>query len=143
MIFKVIILILSIITLSQCLIGRTQSAGVRGRLICDGKPASGVLVKLWDEDDTPGDADDLMAKGKTDRDGNFELKGHTDEMTPIDPKLNIYHDCNDGLKPCQRKFTIKLPNSYISSGKNPKKIYDAGTIQLAGKFPGETRDCLH
>ncbi|KAK6040236.1 Transthyretin-like family protein [Cooperia oncophora] len=45
--------------------------------------------------------------------------------------------------PCQRKFTIKLPDKYITQGKVPKKIYDAGTIQLAGAFPGEERDCLH
>lgn len=32
------------------LIGRTQSAGVEGRLMCDGKPLGGVLVKLYDDD---------------------------------------------------------------------------------------------
>ncbi|KAJ1348731.1 Transthyretin-like protein 5 [Parelaphostrongylus tenuis] len=83
-----------------------------------------------------------MASGKTNANGEFELKGYTEEFTPIDPKLNIYHDCND-FKPCQRKFTIKIPDKYITSGKNPKAIYDAGTIQLSGKFPGEERDCLH
>ena len=49
----------------------------------------------------------------------------------------------DFLQPCQRKFTIKIGNDYISSGKTPKKVYDAGVIQLAGAFPGESRDCLH
>lgn len=44
------------------------------------------------------DADDLMASGKTDAQGMFELKGYTDEITTIDPKLNIYHDCEDGMK---------------------------------------------
>lgn len=32
------------------LVGRTQSAGVRGTLTCNGKPAKGVLVKLYDDD---------------------------------------------------------------------------------------------
>lgn len=36
-----------------------------------------------------------------------------------------------------------IPDSYVSSGKTPKKIYDAGTIELAGKFKGEERDCLN
>ncbi|VDM34781.1 unnamed protein product [Toxocara canis] len=38
-----------------------------------------------------------MAEGKSDSQGNFELKGHTDEFTTIDPKLNVYHDCEDAL----------------------------------------------
>uniref|UniRef100_A0A1I7YI25 Transthyretin-like family protein n=1 Tax=Steinernema glaseri TaxID=37863 RepID=A0A1I7YI25_9BILA len=123
-------------------LGRTQSSGVRGTLMCNDRPAAYVKVKLYD-DDRGIDADDLMAAGKTDGAGRFELKGHTSEFTPIDPKLNIYHDCNDGVKPCQRKITILIPDSYITSGKTPKKIYDAGTIQLAGKFKGEERDCLN
>uniref|UniRef100_A0A0K0DYF5 Transthyretin-like family protein n=1 Tax=Strongyloides stercoralis TaxID=6248 RepID=A0A0K0DYF5_STRER len=143
MIVKYLLLILCFSNLGDSLIGRTQSVGIKGHLICNGKPASRVLVKLWDEDDAPGDSDDLLASMKTDAQGNFEMKGYTDEIGPIDPKLNIFHDCNDGLKPCQRKFTIKIPNSYISRGKKPEKIYDAGTIQLAGKFPGEERDCIH
>ncbi|CAD6187815.1 unnamed protein product [Caenorhabditis auriculariae] len=135
-------LLLSLVGACWALVGRTQSSGVRGKLICDGRPAAGVLVKLYD-DDRGIDADDLMASGKTNANGEFEISGHEDEMTPIDPKLNIYHDCNDGVKPCQRKFTIKIPDSYITQGKVAHKIYDAGTIQLAGKFPGEKRDCLH
>ncbi|CAJ0599883.1 unnamed protein product [Cylicocyclus nassatus] len=138
---KLLVLAAVVCVVSSLGIGRTQSSGVSGKLICDGKPAAGVTVKLYD-DDRGVDADDLMASGKTNSNGEFELRGYTEEFTPIDPKLNIYHDCND-LKPCQRKFTIKIPDSYITSGKTPKKIYDAGTIQLAGKFPGEERDCLH
>uniref|UniRef100_A0A1I7UHJ7 Transthyretin-like family protein n=1 Tax=Caenorhabditis tropicalis TaxID=1561998 RepID=A0A1I7UHJ7_9PELO len=137
-----ILILLCLVVATSALIGNTQSAGVRGKLICNGKPAVGVLVKLYD-DDRGIDADDLMASGKTNGNGDFEIAGHEDEVTPIDPKLNIYHDCNDGIKPCQRKFTIKIPDSYISKGKVAKKIYDAGVIQLAGAFPGEGRDCLH
>ncbi|PIO58736.1 hypothetical protein TELCIR_19821 [Teladorsagia circumcincta] len=32
------------------LIGRTQSAAARGKLTCNGKPAAGVRVKLYDSD---------------------------------------------------------------------------------------------
>ncbi|VDN27082.1 unnamed protein product [Gongylonema pulchrum] len=74
------------------------------------------------------DTDDFMAKGKTDSQGHFRISGHINEISPIDPKINIYHDCNDG---------------YISSGKVPSRFYNAGTIELAGKFKGETRDCIH
>uniref|UniRef100_A0A0K0DNH5 Transthyretin-like family protein n=1 Tax=Angiostrongylus cantonensis TaxID=6313 RepID=A0A0K0DNH5_ANGCA len=83
-------------------IGRTQSVGVRGVLICNDKPAVDVEVKLYDEDKlTP---DELMAVGRTDGRGQFEIKGHADEFTSIEPKLNIYHDCDDGIKVCQLIF---------------------------------------
>ncbi|KAK6740880.1 hypothetical protein RB195_008996 [Necator americanus] len=62
------------------------------------------------------------------------------EKTHLMKIINIFLSVQ---RPCQRKFTIKLPDSYITNGKTPKKIYDAGTIQLAGAFPGEERDCLH
>lgn len=39
-----------------------------------------------------------MDSGKSDGEGRFSLAGHTSEFTPIDPKLNIYHDCDDGIK---------------------------------------------
>ncbi|PIC18798.1 hypothetical protein B9Z55_024564 [Caenorhabditis nigoni] len=120
---------------------RIKAFQVRGKLICDQRPAAGVLVKLWDKDTL--DSDDLLDSGTTDANGDFQLGGWTKEYTPIDVKLNIYHDCNDGIKPCQRKFGIKIPDSYTSSGKVPRKVYDAGVIQLAGSYPGESRDCIH
>ncbi|KHN73971.1 Transthyretin-like protein 5 [Toxocara canis] len=109
--------------------------------MCGNRPASNVLVKLYDND-RGIDRDDLMAKGKTDARGFFQLEGHTDEFSTIDPKLNIYHDCNDHL-PCQRKVTFYIPDSYVSSGKRPTRIYDIGTIDLALKRKGESRDCIH
>lgn len=36
-----------------------------------------------------------------------------------------------------------IPDKYISDSERPKKIYDAGVIELAGKFKGEDRDCLN
>ncbi|KAI1730500.1 transthyretin-like family domain-containing protein [Ditylenchus destructor] len=123
-------------------IGRKQSSGARGVLLCDGKPASGVEVKLYD-DDRGIDTDDLMAHTETDSEGHFQLKGFTHEITTIDPKINIYHDCEDGIKPCQRKLSIMLPDKYVSSGENPERIYDLGVLELSGGFKGETRDCIH
>lgn len=84
-----------------------------------------------------------MASTTTDGSGHFLLKGHAEEFTSIEPKFNIYHDCEDGITPCQRKITIYVPDKYISSGEEPKKIFDFGTFQLAGKFEGEKRDCIH
>jgi len=41
------------------------------------------------------------------------LEGHTHEITDIDPKLNVYHDCNDGMTPCQRKISIMVIYLYL------------------------------
>lgn len=46
----------------------------------------------------PGDSDDLLDEGVTDRDGRFKLDGTTRELTTIEPEIRIYHDCNDGIK---------------------------------------------
>ncbi|CAI2348073.1 unnamed protein product [Caenorhabditis sp. 36 PRJEB53466] len=129
------------------LIGRTQSAAVKGRLVCEGKPASGVKVKLMESDNSfgPGflDSDDKMASGKADSSGTFNLSGSTKELTTIEPYLAVFHDCKDGITPCQRVFRVNIPKSYTNSGSAAKQTYDAGVIELSGKYPGETRSCLN
>uniref|UniRef100_A0AC35TZV4 Transthyretin-like family protein n=1 Tax=Rhabditophanes sp. KR3021 TaxID=114890 RepID=A0AC35TZV4_9BILA len=123
-------------------IGRKQTVGVKGKLLCSGKPASGILVKLYD-DDSGIDTDDLMAKTKTDNSGTFSMSSHAYEIMTIDAKINIYHDCEDGFMPCQRKLTVYVPDKYVFSGDHADEFYDAGVIELSGKFKGETRDCIH
>ncbi|CAI4230664.1 unnamed protein product [Auanema sp. JU1783] len=138
--FYISAVLLVAITQTEAL-GRAQSVGVKGKLICNDQPASGVKIKMYDEDKLS--PDEHMATEKSDSQGNFLIKGTASEFTSIEPKINIYHDCNDGIKPCQRKLTIYIPDSYIVSGETATKIFDFGTFQLAGKFEGETRDCLH
>uniref|UniRef100_A0A1I7UQF7 Transthyretin-like family protein n=1 Tax=Caenorhabditis tropicalis TaxID=1561998 RepID=A0A1I7UQF7_9PELO len=120
----------------------TQSAGVKGVLMCGDKPLANTKVKLYD-DDTGPDLDDLLAEGTTDSLGQFLLTGHTSEVMTIDPKLNIYHDCDDGIKPCQRRVTFNIPKSFVSSGENPKTFFNIGVINMQIEFESESRDCLH
>uniref|UniRef100_A0A0N5ATL4 Transthyretin-like family protein n=1 Tax=Syphacia muris TaxID=451379 RepID=A0A0N5ATL4_9BILA len=126
---------------------RTQSAGVRGTLLCGDKPLVGVKVKLWDDDSdhfliSGPDLDDLLQEGTTNGQGKFELSGYTSEMTTIDPVLKVYHDCNDGL-PCQRKVEFIIPDKYVTNGPVPEKFFDIGIVNMEAKFSGETRDCLN
>ncbi|KAI6212532.1 hypothetical protein M3Y94_00036900 [Aphelenchoides besseyi] len=116
-----------------------QSVGCKGKLLCGQKPAVGVRVALWDEDDGP-DPDDKLAEGHTDSQGQFELKGSTHELTPIDPVCKIYHDCDDGIKPGQRKIKFKIPSQYVYRSSTPSRIYDMGVVNLETKYPGEERD---
>jgi len=119
-----------------------QSYKVRGQLKCGDSPAANVRVKLIDDDFGP-DPDDDLDSGYTDMQGNFELAGDTTEMTTIDVHLKIYHDCNDALIPCQRRWKFELPNKYITSGKSPQKTLDIGTWNLEAKMPKENHDCIH
>uniref|UniRef100_A0AC35FEZ8 Uncharacterized protein n=1 Tax=Panagrolaimus sp. PS1159 TaxID=55785 RepID=A0AC35FEZ8_9BILA len=119
-----------------------QSYRVKGRLRCGDKPAANVRVKLVDDDFGP-DPDDDLDSGYTDENGYFDLAGDTTELTTIDPHLKIYHDCDDGLIPCQRRWKFELPNHYITSGRTPKKVLNIGEWNLQAKMPDESHDCVH
>jgi len=116
---------------------RKQRYAVRGRLMCGDVPAANVRVKLVDEDDGP-DPDDDMDSGYTNANGEFNLSGDERELSNIDPRLKVYHDCNDGIAPCQRKWKIKLPGSYIN-----KNAFDVGVWNLEIGMDEEERDCIH
>uniref|UniRef100_A0A915EHD3 Uncharacterized protein n=1 Tax=Ditylenchus dipsaci TaxID=166011 RepID=A0A915EHD3_9BILA len=121
---------------------RTQSAGVRGVLLCGDKPLTNTKVKLWDNDRGP-DLDDLLDEGKTDSKGRFQLSGKTTELTTIDVRLKIFHDCDDGIMPCQRKVTFTVPDAYVTNGATPSKFFDIGTINMQIVFQSEERDCFN
>lgn len=83
-----------------------------------------------------------MDDGYTDANGEFRLDGEQTEITPIDPVVKFYHDCNDGL-PCQRKWRFKIPNKYIMSSGDSSKVCDFGTWNLEAIADDEERDCIH
>ncbi|KAF1751085.1 hypothetical protein GCK72_017637 [Caenorhabditis remanei] len=120
-------------------IGRMQAVAVSGRLICNGRPAANIKLKLYENEIL---FDRLMEEGRTDSNGQFRVSGNKREISRIDPKLNIYHKCNyNGL--CYKKFTIKIPKDYINSGREAERTYDIGTLNLANQYPGQSTDCLN
>ncbi|VDM82940.1 unnamed protein product [Strongylus vulgaris] len=84
-----------------------------------------------------------MAEQLSDKDGYLNLSGSDTEWSKIDPKLNIYHNCEDENVECWRKVEIKIPVDFITEGGTPDKIFDIGILNLNAKLPGETRDCLN
>jgi len=88
---------------------RLQGAAVKGQLLCKGIPAAHLNVGLFDVDRNPGDPDDLLDKGVTDKYGNFALDGTTRELLSIEPELRIIHDCDDGLKVFMRVNKLYIP----------------------------------
>ncbi|GMS94350.1 hypothetical protein PENTCL1PPCAC_16525, partial [Pristionchus entomophagus] len=95
---------------------RTQSVAVRGKLMCNDKPAGHVKIKMYDEDSRKLLYDDLLDSGESTADGSFSLAGTDNEITRLDPKINIYHDCDDGITPCQRRISVFVPSKYVTKG---------------------------
>ncbi|KAF7635214.1 hypothetical protein Mgra_00005329 [Meloidogyne graminicola] len=120
---------------------RQQAVAVKGILLCGNRPAAGVKVKLWDEDDGP-DPDDVLDEAFTDGSGSFLLRGSTRELTNIDPVLKIYHDCDDGIMPGQRKVKLRIPSQYIISGGVARRAFDVGVLNLETIFAKEERDLI-
>uniref|UniRef100_A0A914XCM6 Uncharacterized protein n=1 Tax=Plectus sambesii TaxID=2011161 RepID=A0A914XCM6_9BILA len=138
---KLIALCVLCAVVSTALAMRKQGVGVKGKLRCGAEPLRNVKVKIFDED-SGVDPDDLLDEGFTDNQGNFQLDGSTREMTTIDPVLKIYHDCDDGIKPCQRKIKFTVPDKYIHDG-TVKKWFDIGEVNMEIEFQDEERDCSH
>uniref|UniRef100_A0A8R1I214 Transthyretin-like family protein n=1 Tax=Caenorhabditis japonica TaxID=281687 RepID=A0A8R1I214_CAEJA len=120
-------------------LGSLQSVAVSGRLICLGRPAADVKVKLYESEVL---LDSKLDEGRTDSNGVFRLSGSKREFTTIDPKLNVYHKCNyNGL--CDKKFSIRILVDYVSSGSEAEKTFDIGTLNLANEYSGQTTDCIN
>ncbi|KAK0393431.1 hypothetical protein QR680_000210 [Steinernema hermaphroditum] len=131
-------------------IGYQQSYAVTGVLLCNGVPSVNTRVKLYD-DDTGPDLDDLMDENITDTKGHFYLTGSETEFLTIDPKLNVYHDCNEANiskerhfeTDCLKRFEIFLPKELVTYGNIPQNTYDVGTLKLEQKFEGESYHCMY
>jgi hypothetical protein len=115
--------------------GSLQSVAVKGKLLCNNKPYANAKVKLWELDFA--DPNDLLDQGVSKKDGTYFLHGNETEITQIEVKINIYHNCNDETVECLRKVQIEIPEDYITYGPNPKKVFDAGILNLNAILPGE------
>ena len=120
---------------------RQQSVGIRGRLMCGDKPLADTQVKLWNKNKIG--TDDQLAAAKTDAQGNFQLNGGVGSVFGMDVHFKVYHDCDDGIKPCQRKVDLTVPDQYVTRSENVQKWFDAGVMNMEFKFPDEERSCIN
>lgn len=109
-------------------IGRKQAVGVKGKLMCGGRPVRNATVKLWDND--MFDPDDLIAETHVNEDGTFEVSGFAISITAIDPQLRIYHNCRSSSKVCRRKITFTVPDNYVNKGMQVNKWFDLGVPNM-------------
>ncbi|CAO4380458.1 unnamed protein product [Caenorhabditis nigoni] len=93
---------------------------VKGHLKCAEYPASAVTVKLWKNSEKS-----VINDTHSDKQGNFELTANTIEQV-YTPYIAVYHDCDDGVKPGQRKIKFEIPKYYVGSGLT----FDLGSFNL-------------
>ncbi|KAM3720083.1 Transthyretin-like protein [Dirofilaria immitis] len=142
-ILLILLLLLSTIAAFRSLkIGRKQSTAVKGVLMCNGKPAANVKVKLYNYS-RDRYRKSSMDEGRTDSEGRFLLKGREISITGIDPMLKLYHDCDVENTQCLKEFSILIPNDFVSEDLEPKKTFDTGTLNLAGKIFDEGQECVN
>jgi len=115
--------------------------GVRGRLFCGSQPLNNTQVKLWNKN-TLG-TDDQLAAVKTDTNGNYQIEGGVGGLLPLNVHLKFYHDCNDGIKPCQRKVDLAIPSDYVTRSDQVTKWFEAATMNMEFVFPDEERSCIN
>ncbi|KAI6196004.1 hypothetical protein M3Y94_01057200 [Aphelenchoides besseyi] len=111
-------------------IGWDQSTAVTGTIVCNGKPESGVRVRLFDHDKL--DPDDKMGESVADSNGVYHVSGKTDSISTITPEVHIKFDCGAWTRKC---YKFKVPRDYVTKGASPKKTYNAGVTELASVKP--------
>ncbi|VDM55570.1 unnamed protein product [Angiostrongylus costaricensis] len=77
----------------------------------------------------------------TKADGVFNLSGSASELSPIDPELRIYHDCNDHGKVRGRLLCGKTPAKDVhvklvddDFGPDPDDVLETGFTDRDGFF---------
>ncbi|CAJ0579014.1 unnamed protein product, partial [Mesorhabditis spiculigera] len=123
-------------------LGTLQSAGAQGILMCNGKPYTHAKVKFWEVDIGPI-PDDFLMETEADQKGCFKIQGNQTETGWIEPKLTIFHDCDDETVECLRKLTIFIPQNFITQNSTtPERYFDIGVVNLAARFgTGDDHDC--
>ncbi|VDN07149.1 unnamed protein product [Thelazia callipaeda] len=120
---------------SDWLFWRHQCVGAYGRLICNGRPSPNVPVAIYDQDKL--DPDDLMTESRTDKNGYFLLYGCLYEHSDINPKLHVFHDCNNEPSNCSIDLKKDIPYSYVNNPVKKKRFRNFGAINITIKPPAD------
>ncbi|CAJ0573958.1 unnamed protein product, partial [Mesorhabditis spiculigera] len=119
---------------------RQQSIGVYGRIMCDGRYYQGAEIKLWDKKLLGRDVE--LAVATTQPNGFFNVSGGTSSLLKMDVHLKIYHNCENKYGLCRRKVDLEVPSTYVTRTSQVERWFDAGTLNMAFKYPDESTECF-
>ncbi|CAL2049052.1 unnamed protein product [Caenorhabditis brenneri] len=118
---------------------RDQIVGVRGILTCNNRLLQGATIRLIERNYIGPDV--VLAENKTNYQGSYEVIGRGRGLLDMNVVLKLYHDCDDAVIPCQRTVSLRIPSFYISRGTTVNNYFEAGTMNMAFRYPDEQRSC--
>ncbi|EGT58127.1 hypothetical protein CAEBREN_10146 [Caenorhabditis brenneri] len=118
---------------------RDQIVGVRGILTCNNRLLQGATIRLIERNYIGPDV--VLAENKTNYQGSYEVIGKGRGVLDMNVFLKLYHDCDDAVIPCQRTVSLRIPSFYISRGTTVNNYFEAGTMNMAFRYPDEQRSC--
>ncbi|EGT60400.1 hypothetical protein CAEBREN_00400 [Caenorhabditis brenneri] len=74
-------------------------------------------------------ADDVFS----DSDGYFDISGSTTQITNMDVRLTIWHDCFEDERPrggCKNWLELQIPSLYVNKGPFPMTFLEMGNLDL-------------
>ncbi|CAD5214685.1 unnamed protein product [Bursaphelenchus xylophilus] len=92
-----------------------QRVAASGKLICRGQPAGSVKIKLYDGDDYSLE-NQIGATATYGSTGNFTVDGAENSDVPMNPKINVYHNCFFWKPPCTQRFTYHSYSDVLYNG---------------------------
>ncbi|UMM39283.1 hypothetical protein L5515_016407 [Caenorhabditis briggsae] len=118
---------------------RDQIVGVRGKLTCNNRLLQGATIRLIEKNYIGPDV--ILTENKTNFQGSYEVVGKGRGMLEMNVFLRMFHDCDDKVIPCQRTVSLRIPSTYITRGTTVNNYFDAGTMNMAFRYPDEQRSC--
>ncbi|VDL67310.1 unnamed protein product [Nippostrongylus brasiliensis] len=115
-----------------------QFVGIRGQLSCGKVPLQTATVTLWNKKLIGSDSE--MARTVTDRNGAFEIQGNDTSLLSLNVLLRVSHHCKE-KQPCRTVVDLPVPSEFITRSDDVTKWFPAGHLNMAYRFPDETRAC--
>ncbi|KJH47882.1 Transthyretin-like family protein [Dictyocaulus viviparus] len=105
--------------------GAIKSVTVSGQILCNGRPAENILIKLHDINDV---RDGVLDEDYTDDDGEFEVNGKKSKSIDLD------------VIDCMKRVDVEIPTIYDDDDHVTERSHHIGVIDLA-VFTPQVIDC--
>ncbi|GMR40739.1 hypothetical protein PMAYCL1PPCAC_10934, partial [Pristionchus mayeri] len=104
---------------------KIHHVNVSGTIVCDTERMTNALVELWERDVPPVDPHDLLALVRSDPQGEFVLRGSTDELSLPEFFLRVTHTCG-AKENCTLIGEVPIADKYVDNE------FEMGFLELNG-----------